>query len=118
MACPRMFRLHRREPRARVFPTSHFSIGHEGTMGYTGPRGMSGERHTCNRCGCVFAYGIDPHHWKTPWMSQTMKPEGSVRCYPCPDCGLYQPEMVMWLKVALQLSLLPALFALLILGAV
>jgi hypothetical protein len=87
-------------------------------MGYSGHRGIIEKRHTCNRCGCVFAYGIDPHDWKTPWMSQNMKPEGSVRCYPCPDCGMYQPEMVMWLKVAIPLSLMAAFLALLIVGAV
>ncbi|MFO0844917.1 MAG: hypothetical protein U0797_21400 [Gemmataceae bacterium] len=87
-------------------------------MGTTGRQGMIEKRHTCNRCGCVFTYGIDPRHWKTPWMSQTMRPEGSVRCYPCPDCGLYQPEMVMWLKVALPLTLFAAFFGLLTLWAV
>jgi hypothetical protein len=74
------------------------------------------KQHTCVACGCVFRYAYSIHDWLTPMMSQTMQPKGSVRVHPCPDCGLYQPEMVMWLKAGHPLLMLLTFPAFLLMG--
>src|SRR5262245_28526836 len=81
-------------------------------MAYSGRRAMIEKQHTCIECGCVFRYAMDPDDWRTRMMSQTMQPRDSIRVYPCPDCGLYQPEMVMWLKVWHPILTMAAFFAL------
>src|SRR4051812_25351103 len=87
---------------------------HGGIMACSARRSLIEKQHTCVGCGCVFRYGMDPTDWRTPLMSQTGKARDSVRLHPCPDCGLYQPEMVMWLKVWHPLVTIVALPALLI----
>ncbi len=69
------------------------------------------KQHTCIACGCVFRYRIDP---TSTVGGMTRMDRKMVANHPCPTCGRYQPEMVMWSKVWHPLTAFFTLFALLI----
>jgi hypothetical protein len=87
-------------------------------MTYSARRALIEKQHTCIGCGCVFRYAVNLADWRTKMMSPTMRPRDSIRVHPCPDCGLYQPEMVMWLKVYHPILTLLALVVILVLAGI
>lgn len=68
------------------------------------------KQHTCIDCGSVFRYKVDP---QSPMGSMMRTDKKAVGLHPCPQCGLLQPEMVMWTKfwhiAALVLTMLAGL---------
>lgn len=57
---------------------------------------MIEKQHTCVNCGGVFRYRVDPSSMTGGLMVKDRK---MVANYPCPTCGIYQPEMVGWSKL-------------------
>ncbi|MFO0928169.1 MAG: hypothetical protein U0736_14215 [Gemmataceae bacterium] len=73
-------------------------------------RGARFERqHTCYACGCEYRY---PLHGG---LLKNLEPAWATDTHPCPTCGLIQPDMVMWSKVAHPLAACLGLFVLLVL---
>jgi hypothetical protein len=68
------------------------------------------KQHSCVSCGCVFRYRMDTQSTQFTLMK--------VASHPCPGCGLFQPEMVMWSKVWLPICTFATLFAVIVMGAV